>query len=79
MCSGFWTVDVPPSPNDQFQLVGDLVERSVNFTGNGTEPIVRLPVKSGCGAKPYIVICIVIVLLVTIGTALLLPFVGVLL
>jgi len=47
---------VPPSPNDQFQLVGDLIERSVNVTSNGAVPTVGVPVKSATGAGVILVI-----------------------
>jgi len=51
VCTGFWSVDVPPSPNDQLQLVGDFVEPSVNVTSNGAVPAVGVPLKDASGAE----------------------------
>ena len=51
MCVGFWSVDVPPSPKFQFQLVGVPVDVSVNVTESGAVPEVGVPVKlatDGC-------------------------------
>jgi hypothetical protein len=39
-----------PSPNDQSQDVGTLVEVSVNCTANGATPEVGIPVNSATGA-----------------------------
>jgi hypothetical protein len=30
VCTGFWSVDELPSPNDQTQEAGELVDRSTN-------------------------------------------------
>jgi hypothetical protein len=38
------------SPNDQFQLVGVLVEVSLNWTVSGAVPVVMLEVKLATGA-----------------------------
>ena len=42
-------MDVVPSPKSQLQLVGDLVEWSVNVTTNGAAPWVGVPLKSASG------------------------------
>ena len=44
------SVDVPPSPNNQFQLVGDRIELSVNVTDNGAVPSIGVPLKDASGA-----------------------------
>ena len=38
-----------PSPNDQFQDVGELVEVSVNVAVNGAVPVNGVPVKFATG------------------------------
>ena len=48
---GFWSVDVPPSPKVQIQLVGDPVELSINVTFNGDAPVDGVPVKKACGLE----------------------------
>ena len=49
MCDGFFSVLELPSPKSQLQLVGMLVELSVNVTVNGAVPEVGVPVKSATG------------------------------
>jgi len=59
VCTGFWRVDVSPSPNDQLQLVGDLVELSVNVTSAGAVPKVGVKVKYASGAEENAVMYLV--------------------
>ena len=42
--------DVEPSPNVQYQDVGELVDASVNATVSGADPVVGVPVKLATGA-----------------------------
>ena len=51
MWTGFLTVAFSgdPSPNDQFQDVGELVEVSVNVTVNGAVSVNGVPVKFATG------------------------------
>ena len=51
MWDGFWSVDVPPSPKFQLQLVGDPVVLSVNVTFNGDAPDEGDPVKKAWGLE----------------------------
>ena len=50
MWLGFCTKEVPPSPKDQTQLVGKLVDVSVNCTTSGLYPDPGDPTKSATGA-----------------------------
>ena len=43
------SVDVLPSPNVQYQDVGELVDASVNVTASGDFPEVGVPVKLAAG------------------------------
>lgn len=49
---GFSRADVFPSPNDQFQLSGNPVLKSVNITGSGTFPDTGLAVNCAFGLGP---------------------------
>ena len=51
---GFLEVDVPPSPNVQFQVVGELLETSVNVTVAGAVPLVGVPLKSATGGATVV-------------------------
>jgi hypothetical protein len=51
VCTGFWSVDVPPSPNDQNHDVGVFVEESMNCTSRGTVPSVTFETKEAPGAE----------------------------
>ena len=50
MCDGLLSVDVLPSPNVQYQDVGELVDASVNAAVIGADPEVGVPVKLATGA-----------------------------
>ena len=65
---------VLPSPNDQFQLVGILVEVSVNWTANGAVPEVTLEVKLDTGAIVAALILINVSSVEILEPALLLAF-----
>jgi hypothetical protein len=52
---GLWSVDVLPSPNVQYQDVGELVDASVNFTVSGADPVVGVPVKLATGAVATVI------------------------
>ena len=58
VCTGFFIVALTsePSPNDQFQVVGVLVELSVNFTVNGAGPEVGMPENPAIGGGTLTVI-----------------------
>ena len=58
------SVDVPPSPNNQFQLVGDRIELSVNVTDNGAVPSIGVPLKDASGAEENTVMYLVRVMVV---------------
>jgi len=47
--TGFWSVEVPPSPKDQYHPVGAFVEVSVNWTVRGLTPEVTFAVKEVMG------------------------------
>jgi hypothetical protein len=47
--TGFWSVEVPPSPKDQYHPVGALVEVSVNWTARGLTPEVTFAVNDDTG------------------------------
>ena len=49
MCTGFWSVEVVPSPKSQLQAVGEPVLVSVNETVRGAFPEATLLVKSATG------------------------------
>jgi len=49
VCTGLWTVDVLPSPNDQAHEVGAFVEESTNCTLSGTVPFVTLETNDATG------------------------------
>ena len=60
MTDGFCSVElegVPPGKSHD-QLVVLLVEPSVKFTVNGSQPLVPLVVKAACGAEEVVTICI---------------------
>jgi len=46
---GFCEVDVPPSPNDQTQDVGEFMEESTNCTVSGASPDVTEATKNAVG------------------------------
>ena len=48
--TGFCSVDVPPSPNDHAQPVGEFVEESTNWTERGSTPEVMLETNAAVGA-----------------------------
>ena len=50
VCAGFFSVEVDPSPNVQAHEVGELVDLSVNWTGNGFPPSLADAEKSAFGA-----------------------------
>jgi hypothetical protein len=50
---GFWSTDVPPSPNDQLQLTA-FVEPSVNWTSNGAVPNSGAKLKYATGFAVYV-------------------------
>ena len=50
---GFWSTDVPPSPNDQLQLTA-FVEPSVNWTSNGAVPNSGVKPKYATGFAVYV-------------------------
>jgi len=52
VCDGFCNVDVPPSPNDQTQDVGEFVEESTNWTCRGSEPLVTFATNAATGDVP---------------------------
>jgi hypothetical protein len=52
----FWSDEVPPSPNDQDQLVGELVEVSVKLTESGAGPVVIFAVNDATGMAGLTVI-----------------------
>jgi hypothetical protein len=54
--TGFWSVDVPPSPKVQYHPVGVLLEVSVNWTIRGRIPEVTLAVKDATGTAAFTVI-----------------------
>ena len=45
-------MDIPPSPNDQYQLVGVFEDKSLNDTVRGTVPEVGVPVNAAIGSSP---------------------------
>jgi hypothetical protein len=49
VCTGFESVEVPPSPNDHTHAVGELVEESRYCTESGTDPEVTLATKETAG------------------------------
>ena len=51
MCTGFCSVAFSneSSPNDQFQEIGEFVDKSVNVMINGAMPEVGMPAKSATG------------------------------
>jgi hypothetical protein len=51
VCTGLWSVDVPPSPNDQTHEVGEFVDMSTNCTLRGTVPLVPFETKEATGAE----------------------------
>jgi hypothetical protein len=48
-CTGFWLVEVPPSPNDQTHEVGVFVVESINWTFSGMFPELTFEMKSAFG------------------------------
>jgi hypothetical protein len=54
VCEGFWSFEVPPSPNDHVHDVGALVESSRNWTERGTVPAVALETRDATGACVYL-------------------------
>jgi hypothetical protein len=48
-CTGFWLVEVPPSPNDQTHDVGEFVVESMNWTLSGIDPELTFEIKSAFG------------------------------
>ena len=55
MYGGLWRLLKFPSPNDQFQPVGEPVDRSVNWTVSGATPEVGVPVKLAVGGIAVLV------------------------
>ena len=54
VCVAFWTIEVFPSPNTQYQEVGEFNEVSLNCTASGTTPEVVLAVKEATGGTVYV-------------------------
>jgi hypothetical protein len=50
VCTGFWSEDVVPSPNDQIHDAGEFVDRSTNWTPKGTVPVVTFGMNAATGA-----------------------------
>jgi hypothetical protein len=48
-CTGFWLVDVPPSPNDQTHDVGVFFVESMNWTFSGMVPELTFEINSAFG------------------------------
>ncbi len=65
MWTGFCNVEfvVFPSPNDQFQLISDPVDKSVKATVNGAVPVVGPEMKEAEGEGLYTIMTFVFVLL----------------
>jgi hypothetical protein len=51
VCNGFCTVDVPPSPNDHAQEVGEGEDVSLNWTVRGEIPEVTFAMNVATGAE----------------------------
>jgi hypothetical protein len=49
VCEGFCAVDVPPSPNDQIQVLGVFVVVSINWTPQGIVPEVVFTTNEATG------------------------------
>jgi hypothetical protein len=49
VCTGLCSVELPPSPNDQTQDVGELVDASRNWTVVGTVPEVTFELNNATG------------------------------
>jgi hypothetical protein len=54
--TGFWMVEVPPSPKVQYHPVGTLVEESVNWTVRGLTPEVTFDVNDDTGIAAFTII-----------------------
>jgi hypothetical protein len=50
VCTGFGSVDVPPSPNDHTHDAGEFVDMSTNCTLRGTVPLVVFETNDATGA-----------------------------
>jgi hypothetical protein len=50
VCTGLRSVDVPPSPKDQAQDVGEFVDESMNLTFSGTLPSLTFEMNAATGA-----------------------------
>jgi hypothetical protein len=51
VCTGLWSGEVVPSPNDQAHDVGEFVDRSTNCTLSGTVPLVPFDTKAATGTE----------------------------
>jgi hypothetical protein len=49
VCTGFWLVETPPSPNVQYHPVGVFIDVSVNWTVRGFAPEVTFAVNDDTG------------------------------
>lgn len=50
MCEGFCSVEVPPSPKDHAQEVGEFIDESTNWIVRGAVPEVTAETKEASGA-----------------------------